>query len=103
MQGDRVVREEWAARGEQAVRGIVGEPAAGIALATVAFKAVPGVEIAAPLEAALASTVTALDPAATAELPAWEVRGVAVVRAAAAAVGDNLTNVEKRYEAQIAD
>jgi hypothetical protein len=80
-------------RGEQAVRGIVGEPAAGIALATVVFKAVPEAEIAAPLEAALASTVAALDPAAAAGLPAWEVRGGAVVREAEAAVvaEDNLT------------
>jgi hypothetical protein len=79
-------------RGEQVVRGIVGEPAAGIALATVVFKAVPEAEIAAPLEAALASTVAALDPAAAAELPAWVavVRG-AVVREAAAVAEDNLT------------
>ena len=78
------------------MRGIVGEPAAvlavGTVLATAVFRVVPGVEIAVPLEAALASTVAALDPAAAAELPVWEVRGAVVVRGAAAAVvGDNLT------------
>ena len=73
------------------MRGIVGEPAEGTALATVAFKAVRGVEIAVHLEAALASTVKALDPAAAVDHPAWEVRGAVVVRGAAAVGGDNLT------------
>jgi hypothetical protein len=74
-----------------AVRVIGLAVAEGTALATVAFKAVPGVEIAAPSEAALASMATALDPAAAADLPAWEVLGAAVVQGAAAVGGDNLT------------
>jgi hypothetical protein len=111
VQGEWAAREGWAARvtvGEWVIAAAqviaeelaTAEPVrvtglavpAGIALATVVFKAVPGVEIAARLEAALASTAVALDPAAAAGLPALEVREavVAVVRGAVAVAGDNL-------------
>jgi hypothetical protein len=87
----QVIAEELATA--EAVRVTALAVPAGTALATVVFKAVPGVEIAVPSEAALASTAAALDPAAAAELPALEVREavVAVVRGAAVVAGDNLT------------
>jgi hypothetical protein len=102
--GGWAVQGEWAVREEWAVRAIVGERAIArlavrviglavaeeIALVIVVFQAVPGVEIAARLEAALASTAVALDPAAAGGLPALEVRE-AVVRGAVAVAGDNLT------------
>jgi hypothetical protein len=95
--GEQVIVVARATVGERAiarlaVRVIGLAVAEGIALATVAFKAVPGVEIAAPSEAVLASTAKALNPAAAGDPPAWEVRGAVVVRGAAAAVaGDNVT------------
>jgi hypothetical protein len=96
------VREEWVAQVivvEQATavgRGIAEErvTVAGpeaIALATAVFKAVPGVEIAALSEAALASTAKAPSPAAAVERPAWEAPEAVVGGAAAAVVGDNVT------------
>jgi hypothetical protein len=92
VRADRVVLGEWAVREEWEVRVIVAGPEE-IALATAVFKAVPGVEIAAPSEAALALTAKAPSPAAAVELPAWEAPEavVAVVRGAVAVAGDNLT------------
>jgi hypothetical protein len=80
----------WAAR----VRVIVGEPAAGIALATAVFQIAQRVEIgAASAAAAVVSMAAALGPAATGDRRALAAREAAVAAAEAAAVaGDKFAN-----------